>query len=252
MTSYQHQRGFSLVELAVVLLIIGLLTGGVLVASSMIRTSQTQSIISDVQRFTAATSRFVARYKSTPGDMIDASTNWTGAFNGDGDGYVDNAVATASVASEPFAFWRHLQLADELDISMSGTNGAGAGVELQPGLNVPAGKLSGSAWFVGWGAYNVLGAARMFNITPASNFFLFTGATTAATIGTPILTPSEAFNVDRKLDDGAPGTGKVIGLGWNNTCSTPTSGVASDSNFVTQYRGTDETYQCSLVFLNAF
>lgn len=252
MTLKKAHHGFSLVELAIALAIIGLLTGGVLVTSSMVRASQTQSIISDVQRFTAATSRFSASHMgSIPGDMEDGDQNWPGAFNGNENGFIDNAVATPNAPSEPFAFWRHLQLSEQLDIGVTGTNGAGAGIDLQPGLNVPAGKLSGSAWFVGFDAHLVLGDTRMYNITPETNFFLFTRATTGTAIGAPILTPSEAFNVDIKLDDSFPGTGKVIGLD-RETCSETISGIPSSTNFATQYRANGETAQCSLVFLSAF
>jgi type II secretory pathway pseudopilin PulG len=252
MKSKSTPNGFSLVELGIVILVIGLIAGGVLTAYSMLRSAEIQSVIADMQRYEAATAKFVATYASIPGDMVDATDNWAVAANGDGDGYIDNADATPGAPSEPFQFWRQLQLADALDIAVTGTNGPAATVDLQPGQNIPAGKITGSGWYVGFDASAVLGTGRMFDIAPPGNFMLFAGATTSATIGASILTPTEAYNIDRKIDDGIPGQGDVIGFGWNNTCSTPTSGGAASNNYATQYQSTVETQQCALVFLNRF
>ncbi len=247
--------GFSLIELAIVLAVIGLVAGGALVTQSLLRSAKTQSVISEFQRYTSATEQFKTRYNgSVPGDMSDASANWVGAANGNGNGFIDEAPSVAGVAGEPFQFWHHLQLADLIDTPYSGVNGTAGGVHLIPGTNVPTAEIENGSWYVGFDAQAVLGATRMFDEGDRTNFFLFAGATSGLAIGAPILTPNEARMIEEKMrDDEIPGTGKVIGIGWNNTCSEPLSGAASsDITVTTRYRASDETRQCMLVFPGAF
>ena len=101
---YANQQGFTLIELSLVLAIVALIIGGILVGQSLIRTSQVQSAISDIERFQNALVLFKEKYHYLPGDMPNATTFWgtdsscpntssnaipkTATCNGDGNGRI--------------------------------------------------------------------------------------------------------------------------------------------------------------------
>jgi hypothetical protein len=80
------------------------------------------------------------------------------------------------------------------------------------------------------------------------NYFIFGGQITGSQPKGIILKPEEAWNVDTKLDDGKPATGKVVARGWNNTCAAADDGSSADNDFVASYRISDTTLQCVLMF----
>ena len=86
------QSGFTLVEIAIVLVIIGLLLGGVLKGQEMIKNAEIRSVITDVQGLTTAMYAYRDRYNAIPGDDAAAivnSSSATGVLNGDGDGVIE-------------------------------------------------------------------------------------------------------------------------------------------------------------------
>ena len=82
------KKGFTLVELAIVLVIIGLLIGGILAAQSMIQTARLQAQIRQINEFDIAVSNFVTKYNSIPGDSLLISPNGWGQGR-----IVDSAMA---------------------------------------------------------------------------------------------------------------------------------------------------------------
>src|SRR5260370_12356418 len=70
------QSGFTLLELSMVLVIIGLIIGGITVGANLIRAGQLQSVTKDVERFQQAILDFRDKYQSLPGDMPNAESFW--------------------------------------------------------------------------------------------------------------------------------------------------------------------------------
>lgn len=111
------QKGFTLVEIAIVLVIIGLLLGGILKGQEMITQAKIKNIVSDFSGISAAYYGYQDRYRAIPGDDPGA-TRWTGGIAGNGDGIVAGAgynatCPTTAVAgtSEPCLWWNDLRLA---------------------------------------------------------------------------------------------------------------------------------------------
>lgn len=108
-----RQGGFTLVEIAIVLVIIGLLLGGVLKGQEMIENSKIKSIVNDMKAIQAAYNGYVDRYKAIPGDETAATMaarGWTGAAGGNGNGVLAITVAqTFTNGGEQAAFWRGLR-----------------------------------------------------------------------------------------------------------------------------------------------
>jgi prepilin-type N-terminal cleavage/methylation domain-containing protein len=96
MQQINKQSGFTLVEIAIVLVIIGLLLGGVLKGQEMIKNAEIRSVITDVKGITTAMYAYRDRYNAIPGDDAAAvvnSSSATGVANGDGDGVIDYSGA---------------------------------------------------------------------------------------------------------------------------------------------------------------
>ncbi|WP_206202400.1 prepilin-type N-terminal cleavage/methylation domain-containing protein [Thermodesulfobacterium sp. TA1] len=104
-------KGFTLVELAIVLVIIGIILGAVLKGQELIYNAKVKRVQSQIKEFAAAFYTYYDKYGYYPGDDPTASNKWSGAPNGNGDGlvaggYCDNA------GEESCYIWRHLRYAN--------------------------------------------------------------------------------------------------------------------------------------------
>ena len=79
------QKGFTLVEIAIVLVIIGLLLGGILKGQEMITQAKIKNVVADFSGISAAYYGYQDRYRAIPGDDKTAASRW-GATDGNGDG----------------------------------------------------------------------------------------------------------------------------------------------------------------------
>src|SRR5881394_1297890 len=117
------QRGFTLVEIAIVLVIVGLLLGGILKGQEMITQAKIKNAIADFSGISAAYHGYVDRYKKIPGydpcagGVVAAGTcgtttgRWTGATAGSGDGVVAGKYNSATATDESRLWWDHLRRA---------------------------------------------------------------------------------------------------------------------------------------------
>ena len=107
-----HQKGFTLVEIAIVLVIIGLLLGGVLKGQELITQAKIKNIANDLNGMAAAIYGYQDRYKKFPGDDNGAAARWLNpvATNGNGDGQIAGEF-NSNAATESREFWQHLRLA---------------------------------------------------------------------------------------------------------------------------------------------
>lgn len=255
-----HRSAFSLVELSIVLVILGLLTGGILAGQSLIRAAELRSVSTEYQRYVTATQTFRDKYLALPGDMPNATRFWgddnsacadagipngtPGTCNGNGDGMIHGALAV-SASGETFQLWKQLALAGLIEGNYTGISGTGSGYDAVLGTNVPVSKLSNA----GWSLQYVDTGNTLVNYTLPShygNVFIFGTEYPNWETGSPALRPEEAWNIDTKLDDGLPASGRIIGRYWNNLCSEPNSGAPATTNLDARYRLTDSSVQCSL------
>ena len=104
------QSGFTLIEIAIVLVIIGLLLGGVLKGQELITNARVRNLISQQDGIKAAFFGFQDRFRALPGDYTLATTNIPGIAataacnNGNGDG--NGQITTAN--NENILAWEHL------------------------------------------------------------------------------------------------------------------------------------------------
>ncbi len=111
MKQLKNQKGFTLVEIAIVLVIIGLLLGGVLKGQEMIYNAKVKNVQSQLKEMSAAYYTYMDKYKALPGDDAAASSRWTGAPNGGGNGGIAGGYCDTA-AEESCYLWRHLRYAN--------------------------------------------------------------------------------------------------------------------------------------------
>ena len=220
----QCQAGFTLVELAIVMIIIGLLIGGVLKGQQLITNAQITATVAQIKAIDAATTSFRDQYNTMPGDMLNpanrlnncvAANNCTaGAVASEGDGKINNAAGGtinfgAVAAGEQLAYWSQLNLAGLI----TGVNPGAAGTAW--GLNYPASKLSGGGFDIGYnagGAASLTGVVGAALVTPSGHFLALHGTANAVVAGAAtdsFMTPNQAARIDTKIDDSAPNSGTV-------------------------------------------
>ena len=110
----QRQSGFTLIEIAIVLVIIGLLLGGILKGQELITQARIRNVGNDFQSVTAAINLYQDRYRALPGDDSGAVARWTNTADGNGDGVIGGAynnACTNTSTTEDCLFWHHLRLA---------------------------------------------------------------------------------------------------------------------------------------------
>lgn len=261
-TADSHRDGFTLIEIALVLVVIGLMIGGIVGGSKLVQQSQLQTVINDYGKYSAAVRNFKTQYGGFPGDLIDATDYWnsgggTGAAtdntcqsgitasktcNGDGDGNI------ASSSYEPYLAWQQLVLGKFLEGSYTGAPSGNGAV---PGTNVPKSRISGagfSLWYkAATGALATPPAAADANQydQDLSNYLAF-GATVAAGLTQgPAITPSDASQIDTKSDDGAPGTGRVVAM-KPAFAQTPNCVVSPGADNAATYQVTFQANACGL------
>jgi len=240
------QAGFTLVELAIVMIIIGLLIAGVLKGQELIGNARVTSTVAQIKAIDAAVSTFKDTYAALPGDMTTPTTRLPACAAapcsnaGNGDGKLANIPATApTAAQEGFAFFPQLAAADLI----TGISPAAGSVAF--GVNFPAAKIDNSGFFAGSAATAADLTNAIGTLGSPSGLYLSLVATVAnvtAAAASEGLTPSQASRIDTKLDDGSPGTGSVVAVGTAGAalgnCGTAGAGGV--------YATLDSTNQCAL------
>ena len=178
---FPRQSGFTLIEIAIVLVIIGLLLGGILKGQELITQGRIRNVSNDFQSMTAAMNLYQDRYRALPGDDPAAATRWavstTAATSGNGDGVIDGTYDSADSDDESRKFWHHLRLAGLV---------GGATTTGDIGTAAPPNAANGATG-VQTGAFGITGIVICSNKLPAKI----------------------AQAIDTQFDDGEPATGSV-------------------------------------------
>lgn len=223
------KSGFTLIELSIVMVIIGLIIGGVLVGRDLISAAEVRAQISQIEKYQAAVNTFRGKYGYLPGDIPNPAASQYGfatrgsfAGQGDGNGLLEGVVSNADLnncnfctfGGETAVFWRDLSQARlvEGNFSLASPLAPPASVSLaQVGNYFPLAKITrGNYLYVLSGGWMSLAGAgdgvNYFSISQVIGSPSFLGQP-ASDPGLKVL---EAFNIDKKIDDGLPQTGRVM------------------------------------------
>ncbi len=256
---HNPKQGFTLIEVSIVLVIIGLVIGSVLAGKHLVRQSELQSVMTDVNAYTTAVNTFRVKYDAFPGDMPNATDYWgtdsncpattanaipkQATCNGDGTFAVDTNY-------ELFRVWQHLANAKLIPGQYTGTvgvNGVGSTNFHVPGVNCPATRLSGGG-FAFWYLGSMSGNANWFDVSFAHMFRVgrLDSPTYNGIINLPLFTPLEALGIDVKMDDGLPASGRVVTY---RLSANPSGGCASsDTASAAVYDISNKAVTCVLMF----
>lgn len=218
----KYSFGFTLIELSIVLVIIGLISGGILLGSDLIRTAEIYRQIKQIEELQTATNTFRVKYNCLPGDCANAVNFGFGTVdsdNGDGNQIVYTDIAGDRLANqEAVNFWYHLSAAQLIAETFSPWVGPWPIGAYKPGIQSPALKLKAT------GTDERLGGANNFaNITggvwiavagqwstslfPDFSHAWFLTTTTADLQWFGAYAPQIVYRIDTKIDNGLPLTG---------------------------------------------
>jgi prepilin-type N-terminal cleavage/methylation domain-containing protein len=218
--NHKSQSGFTLVEVAIVLVIVGLLLGGILKGQELVSNARVRNVADQQNAVKAAYYAFQDRYRALPGDYNQASTNIpnvAAAANGNGDAQI--------LGNEVVLAWYHLTQAGFISCSQC-SNAPGAGAVVPAAGNSPLNAFGGVMQINFDGQYATPGVVLP---APAPS------AVNSLKSGTQI--PSNLLaEIDRKIDDGNPETGTFrfsdvnpggAGALGAAVCYTPTAGAVA-------------------------
>jgi prepilin-type N-terminal cleavage/methylation domain-containing protein len=245
--SKKSQKGFTLVELAIVLVIIGLIVSGVLVGQDLIKAAELRATVRQHQEFQVAVNTFLGKYNGIPGDVDSAKYGLGGGCDGsadlgDGDGLIEDVAPGTTDArdthnGEVSCFWGDLTT-DGKELIKGVFNGhegaASATTNDVVGENMPQMKVTQN----GWGVF-----------TDGSENYFITGVSgsnasdTYVTVNTFV--PIDLFDIDNKIDDGLPLSGSVQarGAGADDPDTAAGSGAGASTNLCVNTSETPNEYQ---------
>jgi prepilin-type N-terminal cleavage/methylation domain-containing protein len=218
--------GFTLLELSIVLIIIGLITGGVIAGQELMEQAQIRRIIKDEKSLELAVMNYQLKYSAMPGDHKNAYAYWPAAAgcasnalatttdptgcNGNGNGWIEHTP------SEHFKAWTHMGLSGILPRPYSGIYATN--MDYQRDVNLPVIGKNGFALIYYYSLTSRQYASGFeFNV-PKHRFTLSAGTG---------LSVSEISQLDEKIDDGKAGLG-VITV-HSNSCSNQGVGGNTDA-----------------------
>lgn len=246
------QRGFTLVELSIVLVIIGLIIGGILVGKDLIRQAELRSVIKEVEAYKAAIFTFKGKYNCYPGDCTNAYYYWgaelgctninasNAAYNGGCNGNGNGKIA---MYGEMFLVWQHLSAAGLIPETLTGSYVYPSANCMIIGNNIPRSKIPGLA-------YHITSTLQYALDPTESNAvkWIWASSDKVSTCDShfrryEIFSPEDAKSIDQKMDNGLPTTGSVLGSNRMETSASPYSCLTGS-----QYNIPERNIACLLRF----
>ena len=192
------EKGVTLIELSIVIIIIGLIIAGVIGGNALVHQTKIRKVISEVNALKVASDVFKLKYHGIPGDINTGDNYWPGCENstpcsGNGDGVYNH--------TESYIAWRQLSLAGLIKGEYAGYTG-----QHVRGVNATGSDILESE--SGFGRYYlntemVLGRVGKNSIILGSRFFSNEFRSQGVTV-------REAFDIDTKIDDGHASKGSVL------------------------------------------
>lgn len=267
-----RKKGFTLLELSIVLVVIGLLVGGVLVGKDLIHAAEIRAQVTQIEQYKTAYNAFMTKYNCIPGDcdittasqLFHAYLSPNNGTGGNGNGLIEwrqgdevnysNQTGVYWAASAEYQlFFTELVEANLINDTLDQFS-LDRGATPITGSGMPHTKLSSaSRFFVGDSSnFNDATAGRtnpMESYRRGNNAMWFVICQPAAnqmyefTANCGVFIPSDTKKIDQKIDDGMPFSGKFMGFGGfvDSVAHTCISG--------TDYDLTQTTTQCQAVYV---
>ena len=233
------KSAFSLIELSIVLIIIGLLIAGITGGASLIKSSELRSIMGEARGYAVSVNSFFTQYDQYPGDANVNVGNNSGVIAqavGDRDNKIEFVNDATSPVAEGIDAWFDLKDIGAIDMALTALThtSATAGtlhvpVALTMGAGAPGSKIKGAGWVFDYNQSALQNVVVLTGNTAGYVSTTFqslvnptssTGTTGAATVNTDganiasteIITAGDALAIDSKIDDGKANTGNVLAV----------------------------------------
>lgn len=267
----RSKRAFTILEMVVVLLVISFLAGATVVSSALIRSNELTNAMSDVGRYTAAINNFRTKYKAMPGDMYQAHLLWglvSGCSEGygkpgevcygDGNGRVCESLpggtpiaVQLTMFAEATQEWIELANAGFIEgsyIYIPMQNGITGTSKI--GLTYPKTARVGTSFAFYYATCPIINGGLYGDTSPYETHWLVLGSQNGfvGQISDAAVTGEEAFSIDKKTDDGLPGTGKIRGNRNNSGARWGKTACQTADVSTALYDRTPSTPNCFMMF----
>lgn len=206
----RSRKGFTLVELSIVLVIIGLIIGGVLTGQQIIQNARVTNALNTIQAYQAQFQTYVQNYGALPGDDSGAATRFSGVVPsspiGNGDGTLQGTFDSTSTNDESRLVWMDMRAAGLVKNQVGGNNSTA----VQP--------------------------PNPFNGIYGFQNGAFSGVFTTTVLCLNSVPTAAAQAIDSRLDDGISNQGSIQSM-----AATGAIGEATGGTVATNY-GTASTY----------
>ncbi len=222
-TKIKKHGAFTLVELSIVIVIIGLIVSGVTAGISLVKQAQYRSVLTDVDKIKAAGNAFILQYGGIAGDIINADKFWPSCdatptnCNGNGNKLIDTGIS--DVKNELYRAWQQLAAAGLILGTYTGIGyGAVPGNEGHIGQNCPVSSIAKAGFYF------------------IDTFVYLGGFVTNYWPHYPMFKAAEIYSWDVKVDDGKATTGLVQGFdtgylkGYGAGCTSGNTYLLTDTN----------------------
>ncbi len=267
-TFSSKKSAFSLIELSIVLIIIGLLIAGITGGASLIKSSELRSAMGEARGYAVAVNGFYSQYNYLPGDYATAvagaiaPSTATAAYGTSSssaqNGRIEyNTASVATYLSESVAAWDQLIKSGTMDNLV--LTSVAPTTQQTPGTHMPSSKIKNGGWHFDYrinvgtisntdyssavsAVYEGVAAAPAYQ-----NVVVLTGKTTAASstdstaikntlvngsnLAVAVLTGPDAMSIDTKIDDSYANAGKVRGLSAGTDTGCYTASASSNVNY---------------------
>ncbi|PKU26665.1 prepilin-type N-terminal cleavage/methylation domain-containing protein [Telmatospirillum siberiense] len=219
------QHGFTLIEMSIVLVIIGLIIGGIIKGQEVVNSARVKMQVAQIDAVRGAVYTFQDRYGYYPGDLTGRTTFGFTALTAATDGNQDGMIGAFQAAAPAYLADNANDTGNESQIVWLDL----AAADLLSGIVVSSGNVftSTSATYAGkiGGTFLTIGSYNMAaNGGPAvrAPILRIQGNAPAAAVPTVGLKEADASGMDAKYDDGNPGTGTIlVNTATYGTCTNP-------------------------------
>lgn len=230
-------KAFTLIELSVVIVIIGLIVAGIVAGQSLVKQAQFRAVISEANSYKVAYNNFKLTYDALPGDFKNASNYWSSTTDGNGNGEI----------LEWYQAWEHLEQAGLINDTVSGI------AETSPdthriGINFPKGPVNETGWWLRVYPSGTAYSHPVGNVLTLSK--IRTGFATNI-LGGEGFTPAQAQSIDEKIDDGLADSGIFYTIRGSSASVRDEANACVTDKWdqpTSAYVLTDTTARCRIAF----
>ena len=245
-TFSSKKSAFSLIELSIVLIIIGLLIAGITGGASLIKSSELRSIMGEARGYAVAVNSFFTQYDQYPGDASE-NVGSNSVNTGDRDNKIEFVNDASTAMAEGVDAWFDLKDIGAIDLALVAPTFTAPGA-LVPVTNIPGSKIKGAGWVFDYNISSlqnvvVLTGTTVAYVAALASGTLSTAANTSTLVNglnypaadgqlatrnasTEIISAPDSLSIDSKIDDGKPASGNVRSVNQLSDvtdCSTATA-----------------------------